>query len=153
MLTIMVCFLSPIAWADITIDNADQEFQTVGSGWSSYSNPPWTSAYGDDFQANITGDGTRQAIFTFNITEANYYEIYGWWMSHQYCSQDTPYSIFFSDGNVVTRVNQQQNSGQWNLLATGFFEQGEHQIIISDDASGVVVIADAIRIVAAPSAF
>jgi len=65
-------------------------------------------------------------------------------MSHQYCSQDTPYSIFFSDGNVVARVNQQQNSGQRNLLATGFFEQGEHQIIISDDASGVVVIADAI---------
>jgi len=48
---------------------------------------------------------------------------------------------------VTIRINQQQNPGQWNLLATGFFEEGEHQIIISDDASGTIIVADAVRII------
>jgi hypothetical protein len=54
---------------------------------------------------------------------------------------------FFSNGPSTVRVNQQQDPGRWNLLATGFFEPGAHQIVVSDDASGAVVVVDAIRII------
>ena len=136
-----------LAWADTIIDNTDPGFQLIGSGyWHTRNNPPWPS-YGNDFRFNESGYGEDQAVYTFNIPTSGYYEVYSWWPSNSICSQNTPYLIPFSDGTVTIRVNQQENPGQWNRLAIGFFEEGEQQIIISDDASGTVVVADAIRIV------
>ena len=133
---------------EIIIDNSDPGFQIIGSGeWDSRTNPPWPS-YGSDFQFNLTNDGNGdQAVYTFNIPVAGNYEVYGYWPSHAYCSQDTPYTIDFSTGPVTVRVDQQQNSGQWNWLSTGFFEAGNHQVVIADDAGGIIVVADAVRIV------
>jgi len=136
-----------VADANIIIDNTDPGFQLTGSGnWETVYNPPWP-CYGNDIRYNMAGDGEDQAIYTFEIPTSGYYEVYAWWASDSACSQDTPYTISFSDGTVTIRVSQQQNPGQWNLLATGFFEEGEHQIIISDDASGTIVVADAVRII------
>ncbi|MCP4371133.1 MAG: hypothetical protein GY797_23915, partial [Deltaproteobacteria bacterium] len=139
--------LSSLGWAEIIIDNSDPGFQVVGSGyWDTRYNPPWPS-YGNDFRFNETGNGADQAVYTFDIPVSGNYEVYAWWLSHTVCSTNTPYLIPFSDGTVTIRVNQQQNPGQWNFLATGFFEQGQYQVIISDDAGGTVVVADAVRIV------
>jgi VCBS repeat-containing protein len=138
---------SSSAPVNIIIDNTDPGFQLPGSGaWETVYNPPWP-CYGNDIRYNMAGDGEDQAIYTFDIPRSGYYEVYAWWASDPVCSQDTPYTISFSDGTVTIRANQQLNPGQWNLLATGFFEEGEQQIIISDDASGTIVTADAVRIV------
>jgi hypothetical protein len=152
VLIIFLCiFSSSFGWADIIIDNSDPGFQLTGSGyWDSRLNPPWPS-YGNDFRFNDSGNGEDQAVYTFDIPVSGDYEVYAWWSSHSVCSQDTPYIIPFSDGTVTIRVDQQQNPGQWNFLATGSFDQGQHQIIISDDASGTVVVADAVRIISAPN--
>ncbi|MCK5699134.1 MAG: hypothetical protein KAH93_04745, partial [Candidatus Aenigmarchaeota archaeon] len=147
LITAFIFLYSSFALAQIVIDNTDPGFQLTGSGsWEVRHNPPWPS-YGNDFRFTGVGYGENQAVYTFDIPESGNYEIYAWWPTHSICSQDTPYTIFFSNGPVTVRVNQQQNPGQWNFLATGFFEEGEHQIIISDEASGTVVVADAIRLV------
>ncbi|MCP4312585.1 MAG: hypothetical protein GY790_15085, partial [Bacteroidetes bacterium] len=113
---------------DITIDNSDPGFQLIGSeAWDSRPNPPWPS-YGNDFRFNFTGSGADQAVYTFDIPVSGEYTVYAWWPSHSICSQGTPYIIPFSEGTVTIRTNQQQNPGQWNFLATGFFEQGQYQI-------------------------
>ena len=145
-------FSPPRGWAqvDILIDNSDPGFQLVGSGyWYTYHNPPWPS-YGNDFRFNYSGTGEDQAVYTYDIPVSGYYEVYAWWPSHSVCSQNTPYTIPFFDGTVTIRVNQQQNPGQWNFLATGFFEQGQYQITISDNARNTVIVADAVRIVLVP---
>jgi hypothetical protein len=133
---------------EIIIDNSDPGFQLIGSGeWDSRTNPPWPS-YGSNFQFNLTSDGNGdQAVYTFNIPAAGNYEVYGYWPSHAYCSQDTPYAIDFSTGTVTVRVDQQQNPGQWNWISTGFFEAGNNKVVITDDASGILVVADAVRVV------
>jgi len=129
------------------LSSSHMRIPIVGSGyWETRHNPPWPS-YGNDFRFNVSGNGEDQAVYTFDIPVSGDYEVYAWWASHSVCSQDTPYIIQFSDGTVPIRVNQQENPGQWNFLAAGFFEQGEHQIIISDDASGTVIVADAVMIV------
>ena len=95
--TAFIFLYSSFALADIIIDNTDPEFQLTGSGsWEISYNPPWPS-YGNDFLYNVSGNGDDQAIYTFNISESGDYEIYAWWPSHSVCSQDTPYSISFSD--------------------------------------------------------
>jgi len=144
---IEITVTSSSAHADIIIDNSDSGFLMIGNEyWDIRYNPPWPS-FGNDIRFNIVGGGEDQAIYTFEISLAGYYEVYAWWASHSVCSQDTPYMISFSDGTITVRANQQQNPGRWNLLSTGFFEEGEHQIIISDNASGTIVVADAVRIV------
>ena len=35
-------------------------------------------------------------------------------------------------------------------LYSGYFEEGEYEIIISDDANGILAIADAVRIISVP---
>ena len=135
---------------EIIIDNSDPGFQLSGSGlWYTRENPPYQS-YGPNFVFNGTGSGKDKAIFSFSITEPGEYDVFAWWPSNTICSPNTPYSIPFSDGQVTIRVNQQQNSDQWNFLASGHFEQGNYQIIISDNADPQVVVADAVRIVSKP---
>ena len=149
LIVVFELFISICSWADIFIDNTDPECSRIGSDWGTRSNPPWPS-YGNNFSFSMTGNGADQAIYSFYVPESGQYEVYAWWPSHPYCSRNTPYHIPFSDGAVTVRVNQQQNSAQWNLLASGYFEEGEHEIIVSDDASGILVVADAVRIISIP---
>ena len=134
---------------DIIIDNTDAEVDFIGSDWDSNGNPIYPF-YGSTFSYSLAGSGADEAVYSFEITEAGEYEVYAWWPSHFYCSTDTPYHIYFSDGATTVRVNQRENPAQWNLLASGYFEQGIHEIVITDDGDGVLVVADAVRIVSAP---
>ena len=132
---------SPVsAWSDIIIDNLDPGFQLIGPNtWDSRENPPWP-AYGSDCRFTWTGSGADQALYTFEITEPGMYEVSGWWPTHDVCSTNTPYTIPFSDGQVTILANQKQNPGQWNFLASGYFNQGTHQIVISNNANGMIVV-------------
>ena len=144
--TFLVIFTSAESWADIIVDNTDTEVDFIGSDWGSNGNTIYPF-YGTTFSYSLTGSGADEAVYSFEITEAGEYEVYAWWPSHSYCSTDTPYHIYFSDEAATVRVNQRENPGQWNYLASGYFEQGVHEIVITDDANGVLVVADAVRLV------
>ena len=57
-----------------------------------------------------------------------------------------PYTVVYTGGNSIIRLNQEINGGEWNSLGVYPFSEGLASVILSDDAEKVV-IADAIRLV------
>ena len=139
-------------WAQIVIDNSDPRFQVSGNGeWFTMVREydltdSVSEMYGDDVRYNVSGSGRDAATYTFDISESGNYEVYAWWPSDSRCSDNTPYTIDFNFETVTVQVNQQENAGQWNLLIRGFFDVGEHHIVISDAANPGIVVADAVMI-------
>jgi hypothetical protein len=97
-----------------------------------------------------------EVTYTPTIPEAGEYNVYAWWDSSSgdaKRSSSVPYTIYYNDGtdSVQVPVDQTDNGGQWNLLATLNFDAGTSCYVeLSNDApqgtdpTTTWVIADAI---------
>ena len=98
--------------------------------------------------ANTTG-GSATATFRPNLPVPGKYDVKIWYSAGSNRSTVAPYLISYNGGSSTVYVNQTINSGQWVLLATAVpFAAGTAGFVrLSNNASGNVVIADAIEFI------
>ncbi|MDB6024748.1 MAG: glycoside hydrolase family 5 [Verrucomicrobiales bacterium] len=110
--------------------------------------------YGADYVWKGKGTGSSYVKFVPVIPMAGDYEVYEWHVGGTNRASDTPYIISYSGGTQTILVNQQNNGAKWNLLGKFNFAQGSSgEVRITDGIStaGQMVMADALRFVAAGS--
>jgi hypothetical protein len=127
-------------------DNADAEGVERQGEWSTSRNI--LEFYGSDYEFAATGSGAR-FTWTLVATEGGRYAVQACWASGIDRSTDAPYAIL-RDGTTVAeaRVDQTINGGTWVDLGQVDLEASTPcTIVLSADAGGEVVIADAVRLV------
>jgi RHS repeat-associated protein len=89
------------------------------------------------------GASPNTATWTASIPSAGSYEVYARWTAHPNRATDAKYTVNHAGGATTVTVNQEANSGAWNLLGTYAFNAGAATVSLTDQANGYV-IADAV---------
>ncbi|MBA4149187.1 MAG: fibronectin type III domain-containing protein [Verrucomicrobia bacterium] len=137
---------------DLLVDN--KSAVVVGS---------WTVAtsaadkYNSNYLFASQGTGNSYVQFTPWIATAGSYQVYTWHPQGSNRTTNAPHVINYNGGSETVYMNQKVNGGNWNLLGTFPFANGNTGNIRITDAfadAGQVVMADAIRLiyVSAPTA-
>ena len=135
---------------DPVVDVVDDPEATFAGTWEcpGYSLAP--DEYGYTSCVIEAGSGDNTATWIPDIPQAGTYDVYAWWWqaSEEVGPINAPYTINYNSGSTTVRVNQTENGGQWNYLGTFNFSAGTSgSVVLSGDADGAYVIADAIRVV------
>ena len=95
---------------------------------------------------HTAGTGANVFTWTLAVPAADTYQVYARWTSHPNRATNAKYTVNHAAGAQVVTVNQEQASGQWNLLGTFAFNAGAATVSLSDEANDYV-IADAVMLV------
>ncbi len=88
------------------------------------------------------------ATWMFTATQSGQHEVYAHWTANAQRATNVSYYVTDDTGTAAQAVNQQQNGGEWNLLGSYAFTQGQsYPISLTDQADGGYVIADAVKVV------
>ncbi|MGH8400118.1 MAG: hypothetical protein ACRESU_03360, partial [Gammaproteobacteria bacterium] len=130
---------------DAQVEDAGDPGVSLNGTWS-----PSTSVggyYGSNYLDHAAGTGTNSVVYPLNVSTSGQYTIYARWTSNPNRASNAAYVIHTTAGDQTVTVDQQQNGGQWNTLATLTLDPASPgTVTISDNANGYV-IADAIEIV------
>ena len=133
---------------ELILDNTAATFTGT---WTSGTSSP--DKYGADYRyATVSTNGsTGSALFTPVIGTRGSYDVFIWYPQGGNRSTNAPISVYYSGGNVTTRVNQEGGGGGWRQVGTNLpFASGTGGFVrVSNSASdeGQVVMADAVRFV------
>ncbi len=120
---------------------------SVPAAWVSASATP--GYFGTGYWYALTAAGaTDDVVFSFYLPSAAQKTIEGWWTTGTNRSPDAPFKIVTSAGTTLAtqRVDQRVNGSRWNVIGTWSFPAGWNQVRVGRNASGSVVIADAVRV-------
>jgi hypothetical protein len=142
-----------------TKGKADDSLELIVDNQASRPTGTWMNGktrgfYGGDYIWKGKGTGANYVKFVPVIPIAGEYEVYEWHVGGTNRASDAPYIISYNGGTQTILVNQQINGSKWNLLGKFNFTQGSSgEIRITDGISmaGQMVMADAVRFVAAGS--
>lgn len=95
------------------------------------------------------GTGTDTARVNPTFGHSGEYEVYEWHgtVDGQTMATNVPYRIVHAGGTATGTINQQTNTGQWNLLGTFNFNTGSGQYFALNDNANGAVIYDAVKFV------
>jgi len=96
--------------------------------------------------ADRSGD---QVEWTLRIPQAGNYKIFARWPASLDWSNNAPYAVTHSSGTTTVLMNQRVNGGIWNKVGEFYFNPGEYPVVLSDNADGGSIVADALRFVSA----
>lgn len=101
---------------------------------------------GDAIKVVATNAAPNSFTWTLDIPKTGTYKVYSRWTAGADRATNSTYAIESDSGNVSVVANQQLNGGQWNLLGTYHYTQGNaYRVTVTDLANGNV-IADGLRI-------
>ena len=130
---------------EVIFDNITS--RTVGN-WSVGNTAP--GRYGHDYRWTSTEPGgTALCFWTVRVPSAGTWDLYAWWPQGANRSDEALLGARIQGTTHVTRVNQQDDGGQWNYLGSYFFPRNGRAFVgVSNNApAGSVVIGDAMRLV------
>ena len=134
--------------AEVIVDNLGAGFTRTGK-WSE-------SAAIDEYAGSSITTTQIGATATWRPTlQAATYQVFVWYSGQKAgggrYDRDSAadYTIHYSGGTATVTVNQDVNTGQWNLLGTFAFDAGTNGFVslLRDSANGVSTCADAVRFV------
>ncbi len=133
--------------SDIIIDNPAAA--VVGT-WT--TNNTATDKYGANYYYKQVGTGAAYVEYRPTLQASGNYNVYEWHSAGTNRTTDAPIQIGYNGGTQTVTINQQSNGGTWVLLGTFNFSAGTTGYVrIKDNfTTGTVVIADAVKFVAAP---
>ncbi|MDH5444765.1 MAG: DUF6531 domain-containing protein [Gammaproteobacteria bacterium] len=123
------------------VDNGDPGTSVVGT-WL-YSSR-YAGYKGSDYAYNAAGTGQNVYTWPIGVDTPGEYRVYANWTSSATRATDASYTITHVNGVDTVTVNQQTNSGSWQLLGS-FMLDANSQVSLSDAANGSMV-ADAIMV-------
>ena len=132
-------FFIKVARDTLILDNSDAEY--VGNWPESIHLPGY---YSENYQYNRSGIGDDKAVWRININKAGTYRLFAWWTSNSNRASNAPFIIEHAFGTYEVRKDQRIDGGRWNQLGEFYFNEGQYDVILTDQADGYV-IADAMR--------
>ncbi len=150
----MLLLLAPSAgpaYADeIIVDDASPTVQVHGTWAVSSSSGGF---FGAGYRYRVAGDGSSSVSWPFPATPAaGAYEVFARWTSGSNRASSALYVVTHAAGPTSVSVDQRTNGGEWQSLGIfGFRPGSDEHVTLSDKADGIV-IADAVRWVAATPA-
>jgi len=129
--------------ADIIVDNTSGSFSVVGS-WVTGTSA--TDKYGTNYRYRSTAAVSEPAQWKPALTSRNY-AVYAWWPAGANRSTTAPYIVRHNGTSTTVPKNQQTAGGQWNLLGTWGFVNGDWVQLSCWTGAGFQVMADAIKFV------
>jgi len=131
-------------------DNADGSGIVQTGAWTASTNAGFYST--NFWHDGNTGKGTKSVRFTPTIPVAGNYQVYGWWVASSSRATNTPIDIIHADGTSTFTADQRYYGSKWTLLGTYRFTAGTSgSILVRNDGTNGFVVADAFRLVYAPS--
>jgi hypothetical protein len=108
------------------------------------------------FGSNYLSDGSaakgsKSVRFTTTLQFDGYYQVFVRWTAAADRATNVPIDINASTNTRTVLVNQQLNGGKWVAFGTYFFTRTGGSIVIRNAGTNGVVVADAIKLVAAPA--
>src|SRR5438552_5664297 len=143
--------LAPPALADeIVVDDASVGVVIKGEWAQSASTAGFL---GSGYRYRSAGDGSGTVTWPLPASAvAGTYEVSARWTSGPNRASNAPYVVTHAAGSTSVSVDQRTNGGEWQSLGTFSFRPGsDEHVTLSDKADGIV-IADAVRWVAATAA-
>lgn len=134
---------------EIIVDNQSPNFISYGSG--GFNSTSSAGYIGDDYFTMPAGSGEIYAEWsTYDLSPGSEYELHANWTSHSNRGSNVTYQYVYNDANGVqvtgqATVDQTQNGGTWQLLATLNISDPAVTVRVDNNADGYV-IADAIRL-------
>lgn len=125
------------------VDTGDASYREVGE-WFESANTPYHGT--TPARLHATGDGEATATFVFPELPAGTYDLSAWWVPSGNRSSTTPYVIYEQGTPTTVRVDQSAPTtlGTWNPLGRFDLAPGD-SVVITNDAVGSFVVADAVR--------
>ena len=118
--------------------------------WGTFTGDEVPDAYGSDVRYHFAG-GTGEEKATWDAVLINgkgLYEVFVWYSANEVNAINARYIINHGVVSDTKEVDQTINGGQWFSLGTFSFENdGTENVTLSDEATGLVVIADAVKFV------
>lgn len=133
----------------IVIDNAATDGTvTVTGEWTTASST--AGYYGSNYMHDAnTGKGTKSVRFQPNLPKSGVYEVFAWWVAHDYRPTNVPIDITHAGGTTTVFVNQKANGSKWVSLGKFPFNAGSagSVTIRTTGTAGTnqYVIADAVQ--------
>jgi hypothetical protein len=134
--------------AETIIDNDDSGFEVVSGTWSTSTTRP--NYYETSYSWNDTGTGTDIVRWRPNLPADGSYTVYYWLPEgHTDRPTDAPFKVYYNGGSQTYYVDEKNTSGgTWVELGTHNFVSGTSGYVeLTDDCSGLYVIADAVKFV------
>ncbi|MEM7625970.1 MAG: N-acetylmuramoyl-L-alanine amidase [Planctomycetota bacterium] len=134
---------------EVVLDNDDAEVTFVGN-WSNSSSPIYFGTAGDTPYrfASTNATETAYARYRPDIPEAGHYPVYAWTRAGSDRVEQL-YRVHHAGGITEVTINHRRVGNGWVYLGEYYLEAGTDAYVDisnrSDDPSGSVVIADAIR--------
>jgi N-acetylmuramoyl-L-alanine amidase-like protein len=108
-----------------------------------------TDKFGADYLWASTGTAPATAYWTPDIPQAGLWSVAYWWPQGSNRNPATRIGARINGSLYTSQVNQQQNGGRWNVIATVWLPAGRQSLIGLDNfgPTGHVVVADALRLI------
>jgi len=129
--------------SDIIVDNTSGSFSCSGN-WATGTSS--TDKYGSDYRYRSTAAVSDPATWQPTLSTRSY-AVYAWWPAGSNRSASAPYIVHYNGGTATINKNQQTSGGQWNLLGTWSFTNGNNVQLSCWTTAGYNVMADAIKFV------
>lgn len=124
-------------------DNTGSGYATIGAWGSSTSSGGF---YGADYEYAFAGTGSKTATWSFAVASDGQYDVSAQWTSHSNRAPNATYTLYNNGSQIGTAtVDQRSSPGTFNLLLSVPLLTGTLDVVLSDNASGVV-IADAVKV-------
>lgn len=117
-------------------------FETFGAWAGSKAAPGY---YLENYLVTPADRSGDRVEWTLRIPQAGTYKIYARWSASAEWSNNAPYAITHSAGTTTVLKDQRVNGGLWNKIGEFYFDAGEYPVVLSDNADGGSVVADALR--------
>jgi len=131
---------------DPSLNDAAASFE-ASSSWTVSSATP--GHHGSGYAYRTTGASSDLARFRFHLDAPATVVVEGWWTAGGNRASNAPFLVYDADDNHIATAyaDQQANGSTWVELGTYTLPAGWNTVALSRwTSSGVVVIADAIRV-------
>jgi DNA/RNA-binding domain of Phe-tRNA-synthetase-like protein len=135
--------------ADAARFTVDEQIKIIDDGnTGTASTGAWAVSGGSDpFGAQSLYSKEIGADYLFQSPLNGYYEVAVWWSGYKSRCSNVPVEIYDGDELIDTiNLDQSQNSGQWNILGSYYFN-GDAKVYIVSDSNECSTCADAVKFI------
>ncbi len=136
----------PVGKQVVLVDNSDSQNTTTTGTWPTASSP--AGYQGFNYQTHAAGTGANTFTWKLNIPQDGTYQVFVKYPAVTGAATSAAYTVTHSAGTTAKTVNQTQQAGTWVSLGSFTFTQGNAaKVVLSDNAAGGTVLADAVKLV------